>query len=348
MERKKKIGLPPGTLVYTGTKQVHKTDITVLDFNENTFYEYCPANISELCNCLNTDMVSWINMNGLDVDTVKNVGECFNLHALLLEDILSIDQRPKIIDYDDYLHFTFRMLMFNDKEKEIISEQVSIVLGPSWVISFQETEMDVFDPIRERIRNAKGRVRKNKSDYLAYLLLDIVVDNYFLIIEEIEDLIDKLEIEVMNNPDKKTLEKIQNLKNDLLYVRKSVLPLRDAIGNLQKGTSSLIHKKTTIYLKDAYDHTLHICDNIDLLRETLSSVMEVYLSTLSNRLNSDMKVLTVISTIFIPLTFIVGVYGMNFDNMPELHWTYGYYYIWAIMIVVALGMIIYLKRKKWM
>ena len=283
MERRKKIGLPPGTLVYTGNKEVQKTDITVLDFNEEYFNELCPTDIEELCTYINDNTITWINICGLDVDTVKRVGECFTLHPLLLEDILSIDQRPKIIDYDDYVHFTFRMLMFDEKEKEIISEQVSFVLGTSWVISFQETETDVFDPIRDRIRNAKGRVRKNKSDYLAYVLLDIVVDNYFLIIEEIEDLVEKLENEVMVHPTKKTLEKIQNLKNDLLFVRKSVLPLRDAIGNLQKGTSVLINKKTAIYLKDAYDHTLHICDNIDVLRETLTSVMEVYLTTLSNR-----------------------------------------------------------------
>lgn len=350
-DRKQKLGLPAGSLIYIGDKdklQAH-VDVTVIDFNENHLSEFCPTNITELVKFKNQETVTWINIDGIhDVDFIKQAGEIFELHPLLLEDILNPDHRPKIEEYGDYLHFTMKELKWNSNGKEIESEQISFVLGRGFVISFQEQKGDIFEPIRDRIRHAKGRVRKMKADYLAYALIDIIVDHYFVIIDSIESEIEDLELDVLKSTDEHNIRKIQKLKKDLMILRKSIIPLRESVGNLEKSGSDLIEARTTFFLKDVYDHTLHITDSIETYREMLNSLMELHISGMNNRLNKVMKVLTVISTIFIPLTFIVGVYGMNFDNMPEIHWHYGYYAVWGFMICTVILMLYILRRNKWM
>lgn len=348
--RKQKIGLQAGSLVYIGEKKsTSHADISVIDYNENFAEEYCPTDLQELAKFKSEETVTWINIDGIhDVDFIRKIGEVFGLHPLLLEDILNPDHRPKIEEYGDYLHFTFKELRWNPKNKSIESDQISFVIGKGFVISFQEEKGDIFEPIRERIRNNKGRIRKMKSDYLAYTLIDIIVDYYFLIIDEIENEIELLETIILEKTDDRNLRKIQKLKKDLLFLRKSVIPLRESVGNLEKSGSTLIEQRTTFFLKDVYDHTLHIGDSIETYREMLNSLTELHLAGMNNSLNKVMKVLTIISTIFIPLTFIVGVYGMNFTNMPEIHWKYGYAAVWGFMILVVAFMFYVLRRNKWM
>ncbi|MBX7093917.1 MAG: magnesium/cobalt transporter CorA [Flavobacteriales bacterium] len=346
---RKKLGQPSGSLIHMGREQGHDVEISVMDYNEEFFKEFKVEKPEELKHCLSSKIISWINVDGIhDPDTIQAIGEQFNLHPLLLEDVMNPNHRPKIEEFDKYIHFTLKMLAYNHATRDIEMEQVSFVLGDSWVISFQETPGDVFDTIRERIRNGKGRIRKNGSDYLAYALSDIIVDHYFIIVDELDEDIDRLEHAILNEKNIEVMKEIQRLKKQLMSLRKSIIPVRDAVGNLMKGTSNLIDDRTTFYLKDVYDHTLYLTDSIEVYREMLNSLMEVHLSSLSNRLNNVMKVLTIISTIFIPLTFIVGVYGMNFKVMPEIDWKYGYLSVWILMITVTLVLIIILKRKKWM
>lgn len=348
-DRKLKLGLPAGSLIYIGEKAHQKIDVSIIDYTETNCTEFCPTELSELTRFKNLDSVTWVNIDGIhDVKFIKEVGEIFELHPLLLEDILNPDHRPKIEEYGDYLHFTLKELKWDPLKKEIDKEQISFVFGKGFVISFQEQKGDIFEPIRDRIRNGKGRIRKMRADYLAYSLIDIIVDHYFVIIDNLEEEIEKLEEIVLQVPSEKNIQYILKLKKDLLILRKSIIPLRESIGNLEKSGSELIEQRTIFFLKDVYDHTLHITDSIETYKEMLNSIMELHISGMNNRLNKVMKVLTVISTIFIPLTFIVGVYGMNFDNMPELHWQYGYYAVWGFMVLTVALMLYILRRNRWM
>jgi magnesium transporter len=240
------------------------------------------------------------------------------------------------------------MLHYNEKKNEIEAEQISLILGPHFVISFKESQSGVFDPIRERIRNQKSRVRKTGADYLAYALIDAIVDNYFIILEKLGEQIEDLEEELVTNPTPETLQAIHTLKREMIFLRKSVWPLREVVSGLERGESPLIHESTDIYLKDVYDHTIQVIDTIETFRDMISGMLDIYLSSISNAMNAVMKVLTIIATIFIPLTFIVGIYGMNFKYMPELEWRWGYFIAWAIMIVIGFVMVLYFKRKKWL
>ncbi len=279
---------------------------------------------------------------------LERFGECFGLHRLVMEDIMNTDQRPKVEEYDEYLYLVLKMLT-TGKNGEIVTEQLSLVLGPNWLLSFQEAvEGDVFAAIRERLRTGKGRIRKAGPDYLAYGLIDAVVDNYFVVLEKIGDRIESLETELIGNPTQKTVQKIYLLKRELIFLHNAVWPLREVVNSLAKHESSLIREPTVPYLRDVYDHVAHIIESLDIYREMISSMLDMYLSSVSNRLNEVMKVLTVIATIFMPLTFIAGVYGMNFKNMPELDWRYGYPAIVLIMVGIAASMVYYFKRKKWM
>lgn len=348
-DRKAKLGLPSGSLIHMGRVRHDVIELRVLDYNEFEVREFDVLDPCELQVCRERQHTSWINVDGVhDAELMQKIGEQFQLHPLLLEDLMNPFHRPKIEDFDDYVHFTLKMLSYNQQEQKVESEQVSFVLGNSWVLSFQETPGDVFDPIRERIRNSKGRIRKGGADYLAYALADIIVDHYFIVLEEIEKKIERLESDIMRDKEIDGMREIQNLKKELMFLRKNILPIRDAMGNLMTGSSELIHEKTIVFLKDVYDHTIQLSESLEIYREMLNSLMEVHLSAQSNRLNKVMKVLTIISTIFIPLTFIVGVYGMNFKFMPELGWEYGYAMVWGIMIAVTITLLIILKRKKWM
>ena len=350
-----KIGLPPGTLVHVGTKKTEKARITVIDYDEGNFEEKELKHIKDCFPYKDKSTVTWINIDGIhQIDIIEKIGKHFNLHPLVLEDIVNTGQRPKMEDFDSYLFLVFKMLYRQAEEKEAKSEQVSFIVGPQFVVSFQEKESDVFNPVRERIRSGKGRIRKMGSDYLAHALIDAIIDNYFLVLEKLGEEMEELEKELASNPNPQTIQEINRLKGEMLFLRKSIWPLREVINGLQRGESALIKESTAIYLRDVYDHTIQIIDTIETFRDLLSGMHDTYLSSLSNRMNEVMKVLTIIATIFIPLTFIAGIYGMNFNpesspwNMPELNWSYGYLLALGVMILVALGMIIYFKRRKWL
>jgi magnesium transporter len=345
----KKAGLPPGTLVHIGERKTEKVRITLIDYNEENFQERTVDHIEECFPFKTTPTVTWINIDGLhQIETIEKIGKHFELHSLILEDILNTGQRPKCEDYDKHLFAVLKMLSYSDENQSIQSEQVSLILGQNIVISFQEAVGDVFEQIRDRIRNAKGRIRKMPADYLAYALIDAVVDNYFLILEKLGERLESIEEELVTTSTDKIPHQIHGIKRELLFMRKSVWPLRELTNNLEKTESSLILDATKPYLRDVYDHTIQIIDTVESFRDMVSGMLDIYLSSISNKMNAVMKVLTIIATIFIPLTFIAGIYGMNFKDMPELGWKWGYPIVLIIMAVVAVVMLIYFKRKKWL
>jgi magnesium transporter len=347
--RSKKVGLPPGTLVHVGEKKVESVRITIMDYDEQRFEEKQVARIEECFPFKQTPTVTWVNIDGLhDVGTIEKLGQAFDLHPLLLEDVLSTGQRPKFEDFEKYIFVVLKMLGYNDEEQAVEIEQVSLVLGPNFVFSFQERVGDVFEYVRDRIRSAKGRVRKMGADYLAYSLVDAMVDSYFGILERIGDKIEVLEDELVTDPNEKTLHQIYALKREMISLRRSVWPLRELINGVNRSESTLLSEATRVYLRDVYDHTVQIIDTIESFRDIVSGMLDTYLSSISNRMNAVMKVLTIIATLFIPLTFVAGIYGMNFEHMPELKWRYGYAAVWAVMLVVAAGMLVYFRRKKWL
>ncbi len=347
-KRSKKSGLPPGALVHIGDKKMEKTRITLIDYDESQFQEKEVKMVEECFPFKDKPTVTWINIDGIhQIEIIEKIGQHFGVHPLILEDILNTDQRPKIEDFDNYIYVALKLLKYMENSDEIISEQVSLIMGANFVISFMECEEDIFNPVRERIRTGKGHIRKMGSDYLAYSLADAIVDNYFVIMEKIGEKIEVMEEELVTNPTRETLKSFHNLQRELIFLRKSVWPLREVVNNLQRGESSLIHKSTRIYLRDIYDHTIEVIDIIEGLRDTVSRMLDIYLSSISNKLNEIMKVLTIIATIFIPLTFIAGVYGMNFEYMPELKWRWGYPVIWIIMTAIGILMLNYFRTKKW-
>ena len=349
-QRSKKAGLPPGSLVHIGEKTCDKGKVTILDYDEAHVQEKEVETIEECFIFKDQPTVTWINVDRIDdVKMIERLGECYGLHPLVLEDILNTDQRPKLEDYGEYSYIVLRMLHYQDRSGQIESEQISLILGRNFVFSFQEgKEGDVFGPLRERIRNNKGRIRKLKADYLAYALLDAVVDQYFLIMEKLGERIEVLEEELVARPKTDTLREIHSLKREMIFLRKAVWPLREVIGGLERGESSLIQDPTRIYLRDVYDHTIQVMDSIETFRDMVSGMLDIYLSSISNRLNAVMKVLTIIATIFMPLTFLAGVYGMNFKHMPELEWRWGYPALWLVMIVIGVSMLVYFRKKKWL
>lgn len=348
-KRSKKAGLPSGTLVYTGEKKDEQVKIHVIDYDEANFQEIEMASVDACIPFRDKPTVTWINVDGVhDVSVLEKLGECFGLHRLVMEDIMNTDQRPKMEDFGEYIYLVLKMLS-SGKNGEIVTEQVSLVLGENFVLSFQEgVEGDVFNLIRDHLRTGKGRIRKMKADYLAYALLDAVVDNYFVILEKFGDKIESIETELIGNPMQETVQRIYQLKREMIFLHNAVWPLREVVSGLGKHESPLIRESTAPYLRDVYDHAIHIIDSVDIYREMLSSMLDLYLSSVSNRLNEVMKVLTVISLIFMPITFIAGVYGMNFKYMPELEWRYGYFVSLVLMLVIAVLMLFYFKRKKWL
>ena len=348
-KRAKKVGLPPGSLVHIGETKTHKVTISILNYDETQLHEKEVTTIEECFSFKDKPNVTWIDIDGVhEVEILEKLGTCFGLHPLVLEDVLNTDQRPKIEDYGDYTYIVLKMISYNDKTNETIAEQMSLIIGSNFVISFQEKHGDVFDPVRERIRSDKGQIRKLGADYLAYSLMDTIVDNYFVIVEKLGERIEDAEEELVTNPTSQTLQSIHNLKKEMMFLRKSVWPLREVVNSLAREESALIKETTLIYFRDVYDHTIQVVDTIETLREMLSGMLDIYLSSISNRLNAVMKVLTIIATIFIPLTFIVGIYGMNFKYMPELEWHWGYYTVWIVMVLIGVLMLIYFRKKKWL
>ncbi|MDQ1318166.1 MAG: magnesium transporter [Candidatus Poribacteria bacterium] len=348
--RSKKVGLPPGTLVYTGDREAESVKITVIDYNEDHFQEHEVKSVEECFEYKDKPTITWINIESIHrADIIESIGKCFGIHPLVLEDVMSTGQRPKMETYEGYVFIVLRMLRYSERKSEVEDEQLSLIAGQNFVISFQEAgfEGDVFDPIRVRIREGKGYIRKMKADYLAYVMIDIIVDNYFTIVEKIEDNSEQVEESVLANPSPGTLHEINLLKRKLIFIRKALWPLREAISILERGESEVFSANTILYLRDVHDHTVQLIDTIDSLREVVSDMTNVHLSNISNRLNEIMKVLTIISTIFMPLTFLAGIYGMNFVHMPELKWILGYPILLLIMISIGISMVIYFKRKKW-
>jgi len=348
-KRDKKIGQPPGTPVFVGERKEESIKITVLDYDETKFQEKELLSIEECCAYKDSSTVTWININGIhDVETIEKIGVHFDLHPLIREDIVNTDQRPKIEEFETFVFVILKMLSYDDKAEETQVEQVSLIIGNNYVLSFQEREGDIFEQVRERIRKGKGRVRKSGADYLAYALIDAVVDHYFIILEKDGEKIEGLEEKVISDPEPKTLNNIHRLKREMIFLRRSVWPLREVINSMTKADSKMIKESTKIFLRDVYDHTIQVIDTVETYRDMLSGMHDTYLSSVSNRMNEIMKVLTIIATIFIPLTFIAGIYGMNFEFMPELKWNWGYFAVLGIMLVATGGMLVYFKRKKWL
>lgn len=353
-KRSRKSGLPPGTLVHIGKPRVEKALITFMNYDESRLIEKQAQSVEECFFLRDVPTVSWINIDGVhQVELIEKLGAHFNLHPLVLEDIANTGQRPKLEDYGDYLFIVLKMLCRGRKNDPLEAEQLCMVVGSHYVITFQEKPGDIFDPVRERIRSGKGRSRRMGADYLAYVLIDAIVDDYFAVLEHYGERIEAVEEKLVNHPAPENLRAIHRLKSEMIFLRRSVWPLREVITVLERGESPLIRQPTTVYLRDVYDHTVHVIDTVETFRDLISGMLETYLSSMSNRMNEVMKVLTVIATLFMPLTFIAGIYGMNFNtavsplNMPELNWKYGYPAALAAMALTALGMIWYFKKKKW-
>jgi len=344
-----KVGLAPGTLVHIGEKKVDKVRIKLVAYNSENIVEKELNNVEECLNFKDLPGTNlWINVDGLDqVEVIAKLGSYFEIHPLTLEDVLNTEQRPKMEDYESYIYTVLKIMLLDSQEKEINVDQISIIFGYNYILSFQERDVGIFNPLRERLKNPASRLRKNGVDYLAYGLIDTVVDNYFLILEHFGEEIEGLEDELIVHPEPEILKTVQKYKRDMIILRKSVWPLRELINGMQKTESEIIKDTTQIYLRDIYDHTIRVIESIEDLRDILASMMDIYLSSVSNKMNEIMKVLTVIATIFIPLTFIVGVYGMNFDNMPELHWRWGYPAVMLSMVLIGITMFIYFRKKQW-
>lgn len=346
---KKTAGLPPGQLVHLGEKLTDKSVIEFISYNKSNFEDIISEKPAPIFKKVKSNEVNWINIDGLhNIDLVKSVGDHFEIHPLVLEDILNPDQRPKIEDYEKYIFCTVKTLN-TLKADDIIYEQMSFVLGKDFLLSFQEKEGDLFDGLRHRLKNdPASKARQKDVDYLFYRLIDTIVDSYYLIIENLGERIERLEDEVYLEPTKETLQKIQGLKKELIFLRKSVYPLREAVSKISKGEYDFISKETVRYFSDVYDHTIHVIETFETYRDLTTGLMDMYMTSISNKMNEVMKVLTIIATIFIPLTFIAGIYGMNFEYMPELTMRNGYFYALGAMGVVFIGMLVYFKRKNWL
>ncbi len=340
---------PPGTVQYVGKPRSEKSKIELIEYNEFEVSEYLIEKPDQLKKFLENDKIKWIRITGVhDVDMVTQIGEIFHINQLELEDLSNTSQRPRMEERDHYIFQIYKALLLNPEDNEVTIEQVSLILGENFVISFHETEPELFNSLRTRILTGKGRVRKMKSDYLAFTLADIMIDQYFLILENIGDNIEIIENELILNPGSANQESIYRMKRRLVYVGRTIWPVRELINEIERSDHQLIHAESRIYFRNIYDHTVQIIETLDSLRDLTSGMMDLYLSSVSLKLNEIMKVLTIFSALFIPLTFLAGVYGMNFKFFPELQWQWGYPVFWAICLIAALFMLFYFKKKKWM
>jgi len=347
-DRSKKAGMLPGALVHVGIQKTDKVHINLVHYQENLLVEEEFEKVESCFPYLNLDGVVWISIRGLhQVEVIRELGNYLGLHPLLQEDLLNTAKRPKAETREGCVFIIMKSLFLNQSDGELQEEQVSIILGESFVISLEEEPEDLFEPIRERIRNSRGRIRKYGADYLAYSLLDILVDQYFVVLETLGGQLQNMEDELVFTQDKEAIQDIQSKKKQMLLLRRSTWPLREIISYLEKEETGLVRPETVIYLRDVYEHTVEVVETIEVYRETLSGMLDIYLTSVSNRMNEVMKILTIIATIFIPLTFIAGVYGMNFRYMPELDWRWGYPIVLAAMATVSAGMLLYFRKKKW-
>ncbi len=347
-KKKRKVGLPPGTLIYTGDKVKEKTKIKVTEYNADRFNSEEFKEIQMDLTKIEKPFIKWIDIYGLtQIKVIEEIGHQFNLHPLVLEDILSPNQRPKLEDFGNYIFAVLKKLSWNQEQQDFEYEQISLILGDNYVISFQERDTNLFNPIYERIQVPKGKVRVMGADYLFYVLIDIIVDDYFIVIEKVGEDIENIEDILIKNPEPETLQSIYRLKRSSIELRKSIWPIREVINKLQREPSNLIGDELQIYLRDIYEHIFRISDLLENYRDIIFGMLDMYLSSVSNRMNDIMKVLTIISTIFIPLSFLAGFYGMNFLHMPELTQPFAYPILIMIMVSIVLVMLYFFKRKKW-
>lgn len=345
----RQVALSPGTVVYHGPRKADQVRISTIEYGPDFFEENSDLSLADALGKIGSGRIVWINIDGLhDTDMLTQLGNQVNVHPLVLEDIVNVTQRPKVEDYEDYLYIVLRMILWDDEEDNILTEQLSLILGARYVISFQEAEGDVFEPVRARIRKGGTRVRRMGTDYLADILLDAIVDNYVFVLEKINDRVVALEEPIADDPTPEILNKIHQLKRDVIYLRKQIAPVREALDRLLRSDSKLISDDVQPFLRDVYDHTIHVIDSIETFRDILSGLQDLYLSSVSNRMNEVMKVLTIIATIFIPLTFLAGIYGMNFDVIPELKWKWSYLVFWMVILVMGSGMLAFFRRRRWL
>lgn len=354
-KRKLKAGLAPGTLVFTGEKKMEQVDFSVMQSGENYYDEKKPNSVKEVIQFIsekpNTmeQRTRWANIDGLhDEEKVAEICHHLELHKLTIEDILSVGQRPKLEEHENYLHIVLRMCMIDPSDGSIDEEQLSFVLQGSLLVTFQEKTGDVFENVRTRVREGKGLIRKRGAGYLLYALLDAVVDHYFVVLEVLGERLEEMELELLDNPGTDSLGRLHVLRREIISLRRSVYPLREVISQFSKIEEPTLEKNTQVFIRDLYDHTIQVIETIEVFRDTATGLLDLYMNSVSNKMNEIMKVLTIIATIFIPLTFVAGVYGMNFSYMPELSWRYGYFTVMGFMLVAGLLMLVYFKRKRWL
>jgi magnesium transporter len=344
-----KTGLPPGTLMHVGEVLQENIIATHIDYSKDEYEEQTISSIEEILPYLDKDSVTWLNVAGLgDINTIETIGRALNIHPLVLEDILNTNQRPKVEEHEDYIYIVLKKLSCQNRHFSVEYEQVSILLLDNLVVTFVEKSDDIFDALKKRLNNGKGRLRSFGADYLTYAILDTLVDNIFILLDQLDEAIESLEEGLLVNPSTETLATIQQLKRELIYLRRSVSPLREMVAEVLRSDSLLIQAKTQIYYRDVYDHVLRIHESIESYRDMLSGLLDIYMSSVSNKMNEVMKVLTVFASIFIPLTFIAGIYGMNFEFMPELKWKWAYPALWSSFIIIVVVLLVYFKKKKWL
>lgn len=344
-----KAGLPPGSLVHIGEQQPEGVQIHLMEYDREGIHERRLADIEEAFIFGDTPVVTWIDIDGLqDVEVVRKIGEQFGIHPLVQEDILNTAQRPKVEDHGSYLFIAAKMI-YSSEGQRIETEQLSLVVGPNYVISFQEkTGRDIFEPVRERLRHNRGAIRQYGADHLAYALLDTTVDHYFGVMENLGDQVNQLEDLLLEKPQTDLLQSIQQVRREVLFIRQAAWPLREVVNQLYREASPLVAQETRLYLRDIYDHLVQMIDTVEISREIVVGLLDLHLFNLNHRMNEVMKVLTIFTSIFIPLTFIVGVYGMNFHHMPELDLTWSYPALWVVMIAIGVGMVLFFRKKKWL
>ena len=345
-----KAGLPPGSLVHVGEVLHPDTRISMLNYSRDNIEKKTISSLEQLLPYKHdSETITWVDVEGLsDIALIEELGRLFNIHVLILEDILNTHQRPKVEEYDDCIYLVAKAINIGEGEFTVEYQQISILLYDRFIFSFKERQDELFSPIKERLQNAKGAIRQQGADYLAYVMLDTIVDRYFSIQDAIDEIVDRLEAELLEDPLRETLMSIQRVKRELIYIRRVVSPQRDMLGAILHSDTPIIQDKTHVYFRDVYDHILRVSEAVESYRELLTSLLDIYVSSVSNKMNEIMKVLTVFASIFIPLTFLTGIYGMNFENMPELKTRWGYPLLWGIFIAIPLLLLALFKKKKWL
>lgn len=344
-----KAGMPPGSLVHVGDVLKTESRITLIDYSAEHIEEQAVYAIEEILPYQDKETITWVNIEGLkNIALIESIGIAFNIHPLVLEDILNTHQRPKFEEYEDYLYIVLKGLSVDSEELSVNYEQISIIVLDNLIFTFKEVEDDLFAPIIKRLKNGKGKIRNLGTDYMTYTILDMIVDQNFVLLETLDEILDSIEDELLTNPTADTLASIQRIKRELISIRRSVLPVRDMLNAIIRSDSALIHERVHIYLRDVYDHALRISESIESYRDIISGLMDIYVSSVSNKMNEIMKILTVFASIFIPLTFIAGIYGMNFEYMPELRWKWAYPVLWIAFITIPVVLLVYFRKKKWL